>query len=125
MIDRSPRTPSSIVRPEPNSARTKSRRRPAAAAPPRRRERVALLTDRAHVGAALARASQSIKRRNARRPRSSGAGGRGSRPRARGNGDEEVNASGSGERERAFVKADPVTRAGRSVRGTGGVGGSV
>jgi hypothetical protein len=31
----------------------------------RRRERVALLTDRAHVGAALARASQWIKRRNA------------------------------------------------------------
>ena len=52
MIDRRER-PSAIVRPEPDSANTKSRRR------------VALLTDRAQVGAALARASQWIKRRNA------------------------------------------------------------
>jgi transposase len=44
MIDRRER-PSAIVRPEPDSAKTKSRRR------------VAPLTDRAQVGAALARAS--------------------------------------------------------------------
>jgi len=48
---------SSFVRPEPHSTKTKLRRRPAAAAPPRRPERVAPLTDRAHVGAALARAA--------------------------------------------------------------------
>jgi hypothetical protein len=52
MIDRRER-PSAIDRPEPDSAKTKSRRR------------VALLTDRAQAGAALVRASQWIKRRNA------------------------------------------------------------
>ena len=36
-----------------------------ATAASRRRQRVTLLTDRAQVGAALARASQWIKRRNA------------------------------------------------------------
>jgi hypothetical protein len=50
---------------ERRTAKTKLRRRPAAATPPRRPERVAPLTDRAHGGAALVRASQWIKRRNA------------------------------------------------------------
>jgi hypothetical protein len=39
-----------------------------ATAASRRRQRVTLLTDRAQVGAALARASQWIKRRNATAP---------------------------------------------------------
>ena len=65
MIDRS-KGPSSIVRPQTEITKVES-----ATAASRRQERVALLTDRAHVGAALARASQWIKRRNARPQRGS------------------------------------------------------
>ncbi len=58
-----PERPSSIV---PDSVKTWNRRRPAAAAPPRRPERVAPIGGRsADRGAALACASQWIKRRNA------------------------------------------------------------
>jgi len=56
----------SLQRPELHrSPRTEITKMESATSASRRRERVALLTDRAHVGAALARASQWIKRRNA------------------------------------------------------------
>ena len=53
-------------RPHPSSPRPhQPENRNSATAASRRRQRVTLLTDRAQVGAALARASQWIKRRNA------------------------------------------------------------
>ena len=58
--DRSPRTPEFQRSPQTEIAKLKS-----ATAASRRRQLVALLTDRAQVGAVLARTSQWIKKRNA------------------------------------------------------------